>query len=81
MQTTLELPAPLYDRAKQAALREGISLEQFIAGAIELKLRKSPSNGSRQRIQVPLVRSKHPGSRHLTAEDVATILDEEDVSP
>jgi len=35
----------------------------------------------RKRVEFPLVRSKHPGSLHLTAERIADILEEEDVSP
>jgi hypothetical protein len=36
--------------------------------------------GSRRRIQLPLVRSDHPGSRKLTGDRVAELLDEEDAS-
>lgn len=34
---------------------------------------------SRERIQLPLVRSTNPGSLNLTGERIAEILDEEDV--
>jgi hypothetical protein len=81
MQTTVEVPRHLYEQAEQAARRAGESLQQFIAAAIEQRIRSNPTaNGSRQRVQLPLVRSKDPLSRQLTAERVAEILDEEDVS-
>lgn len=39
------------------------------------------SYGSQQRVKLPLVPSDHPGSARLTAERVAELLDDEDVSP
>jgi hypothetical protein len=33
-----------------------------------------------RRVQLPLVRSNAPGTRRLTAEDIAELLDQEDVS-
>ena len=35
----------------------------------------------KKRIQVPLVRTGQPGSVHLTGDQIAAILDQEDVSP
>jgi hypothetical protein len=39
---------------------------------------KPPHKG---RVKFPLVRSKRPGSLHLTAQRIAELLEEEDVSP
>ena len=41
----------------------------------------SPTRREKKRLKFPLVRSKHPGSLHLTSQCIAEILDEEDVSP
>jgi hypothetical protein len=41
-------------------------------------IRKAKKQG---RVEFPLVRSKHPGTLHLTNQRIAEILDEEDVSP
>src|ERR1700676_1340534 len=35
----------------------------------------------KQRVEFPLVHSKHPGSLHLTGQRIAEILDEEDAGP
>ncbi len=35
----------------------------------------------KKRVEFPLVHSKHPGSLYLTAERIAEILEEDDVSP
>jgi len=37
-----------------------------------------PDSG--RRVQLPLVRSDHPGSRRLTAEHLAELLEDDDVS-
>ncbi len=81
MLTIIQLSRSLYEQVEQAALRELVTLEQFIAEAIEQKVRSSRTvNASRQRVQLPLVRSKRPGSRELTGERVGEILNVEDVS-
>ena len=41
----------------------------------------APSARESKRVEFPLVRCKRPGTVALTAERVAEILDEEDVSP
>jgi hypothetical protein len=42
---------------------------------------ESPANGpDSRRVDLPLVRSQHPGSLRLTSERLAEVLDEEDVS-
>jgi len=45
VKTTLEIPDPLFRRAKSLAARDGKSLKQFVNEALEEKLRggKSPS--------------------------------------
>lgn len=81
MQTTLDLSDSLYQRAKQAAALAGVSVEQFVATALEQQLRIPPARTIHsQRVQVPLVRSKQPGSRNLSADRVAEILDQDDAA-
>lgn len=81
MKAILNIPDGLYGDAERAAVAQGVSVEKFIAGAIEQKLRagREPSNG-KHRVQLPLVPSKKPGSRQLTAHRVAELLSEDDVS-
>lgn len=81
MQTTLELPDQLYGEAKRAAESQGVSVEAFVAAAIEYKLRLGGQATMRNgRIQLPLVRSNNPGSINLTADRVAEILGQGDDS-
>jgi hypothetical protein len=81
MQTGLELPQSLYDQASRAAGLEGVSVEEFITRLLEEKLRFGQlSSRNRQRVQLPLVPSAQPGSQSLSAERVADILSDDDVS-
>lgn len=43
MKTTLEIPDPLFRRAKSIAARDGKSLKQFVNEALEAKLGASSS--------------------------------------
>jgi hypothetical protein len=81
MQTTLDLPSALYNQAKRVATAQGVSVEEFIARAIEQTLRiESKANLKQQHVRLPLVPSSQPGKVPLTAERLADILSEEDVS-
>ena len=44
MKTTLEIPDPLFRRAKSIAARDGKSLRQFVNEALEEKLRAGSSS-------------------------------------
>ena len=43
MKTTVELPDPLFRRAKAAALEEGKSLKEFFTEAVSERLRRGPA--------------------------------------
>lgn len=43
MKTTLEIPDPIFRRAKSKAAERGISLRQFVTEAVEDKLKTSTS--------------------------------------
>lgn len=50
----------------------------FVTVIVEPPSQKVSNSGPR--VQLPLVKSKHAGTRGLTAERVAEILDEDDLS-
>jgi len=58
---------------------ESISLPDGIKVTVIVQSLPAAS-GDGQPVQLPLVPSKHPGSRPLTAERVAELLDEDDLS-
>ena len=80
MHKTLELPQSLYDQAERAARLQGVSLAEFITGALEEKLRAAGPAGRKQRVELPLVPSAHPGTRTITGERVAELLSEDDLA-
>ena len=43
MKTTLEIPDPIFRRAKSKAAQRGIPLRQFVTEAVEDKLKDSPT--------------------------------------
>jgi hypothetical protein len=47
MKTTLEIPDPVFRRAKSKAAEQGIPLRQFVTEAVEDKLKGAPAGGRR----------------------------------
>lgn len=47
MKTTLEIPDPIFRRAKSKAAEQGIPLRQFVTEAVEDKLKALPASGKR----------------------------------
>ncbi len=81
MRTTIELPDALFRRMKATAALEGRSLRAFITQSVSHELERVSSGAdSRRRTELPLVPSKAPGSLHITADEVADALAEEDLN-
>jgi hypothetical protein len=81
MRTTLDLPDPLFRRAKATASLRGLTLRAFVTQAIDHELGQG-GVGSLQRgqpVRLPLVRSSHPGALQMTAERVAEFMEAEDL--
>jgi hypothetical protein len=65
----------------ECVVRRKTSALTPITEAIEEKLRTQPRAGAgKQRVRLPLVPSAHPGAAQLTAERVAKIMSDNDVS-
>jgi hypothetical protein len=64
VKTTLEIPDPVFRKAKATAAAEGISLRQFVTEAVERKLREVPTPAAK-----PWMKS-FGGLRHLHKENV-----------
>lgn len=56
-------------------LPEGMTVTVYYSSA-----QPAAPAGQKRRVELPLVRSEHPGSLTLTAERVAELLEESDVS-
>lgn len=78
MRTTVDLPNSLFRLAKAAASLRGVSLKQWITGAVERELASTRvSHQAPKRVKLPLVRSKTPGTKELTNEQIAGYLEQD----
>ncbi len=73
MKTTLEIPDPVFRKAKVKAAERGIPLRQFVTEAVEEKLAAAPARGDK-----PWMKAAG-GLRHLHKENVRIqkLIDEE----
>ena len=75
MRTKVDLPDSVFRRAKAAAALEGKSLKAFLLDAVSHELERQTKTGpNRDRVKLPLIRSKRPGSLRLTSGMVADAL-------
>jgi hypothetical protein len=80
MKTTIELPDKVFRRAKAEAALEGRSLRAFVLDAVVHELEHLECEPKGKRIELPLVRSRHPGSLRLDGKRVAEALAAEDLN-
>jgi hypothetical protein len=73
MKTTLEIPDPIFRRAKSKAAEQGIPLRQFVTEAVEDKLRASPASGKKPWLK-GLGKLKH---LHKETERINRIIEED----
>jgi hypothetical protein len=73
MKTTLEIPDPIFRRAKSKAAEQGIPLRQFVTEAVEDKLRASPASGKKPWLKA-LGKLKH---LHKETERINRIIEED----
>ena len=71
MRTTIDIPDGMYRRLKARAASQGQSAKSLILLGVEQVL-KSDSRDSSQRVSLPVVPAKRPGTIHL---DNARIYD------
>jgi hypothetical protein len=64
MKTTLEIPDPIFRRAKAKAAEQNIPLRQFVSDAVAEKLQAAAPNGAKARAKLA------GGLRHLRKESV-----------
>lgn len=80
MRTTIDLPDALFKEAKAVASLRGLSLKEFITGAVEHELEAGEVRLRPKRITLPIVPSERPGSVSVTPEQIAALLEAEDLS-
>ena len=73
MRTTVDLPDPLFRQMKAHAALRGISIKNFITAAIESQI-TAPESGDDYSVNLPLIRSKKPGTLNLTNAEIEDLL-------
>jgi hypothetical protein len=71
MRATLDIPDVVYRRLKASAAEQGCSVKELILRGIE---RQTETRQTGNRIRLPIVRSKRPGTLHLTSERISEIV-------
>ncbi len=75
MRTTIDIPDPLFRELKAFAAIKGISLKEVFQTAIEHELAQAQKmDVVRDRVQLPLIKSKRPGHLYLTNADIEDLL-------
>ena len=72
MRTTVDIPDPAYRKLKSKAAEQGCSVKELILRGVDKELQA----GARKkgRIHLPIVRSKEPGTLHLSNEQIYEII-------
>jgi metal-responsive CopG/Arc/MetJ family transcriptional regulator len=73
MRTTVDLPDPLFRQVKSVAALRGSTLKEFIQDALQQAV-ISGRRVRRDKVKLPLIRSKHPGTLRLTNADIENLL-------
>ena len=73
MKATIEIDDELYRQVKAAAAIQGRKVKDLVADGLRTVLRSSHSGIGTRRVQLPMVKSKKPGTLGLTNEMIAKI--------
>jgi hypothetical protein len=69
MRTTIDIPDETYRRLKVKAAREGTTIREIVLEGLEL-VEHDKRTTPRKRFEIPVIRSKRPGTLHLTNEQI-----------
>lgn len=79
MRTTIELPEPLFQRAKLAALQRRLSLKGLITVALQRELDAAPPSTCRMTAP-PISLTTTPRAPALNNAELAVLMEEEDLA-
>jgi hypothetical protein len=72
MRTTVDIPDPTYRELKSKAAQRGCSVKDLILRSVQKELR--PRSRRKGRIELPIVKSKEPGTLRLTNKMIYEII-------
>ena len=71
MRTTVDIPDAVYRRLKASAAEQGCSVKELIVRGVENQLETRKRSN---RLRLPIVRSKQPGTLRLTNDRIYEII-------
>jgi hypothetical protein len=74
MRTTIDIPDEIYRKLKVKAATEGQTVREIALRGIQREIGLPVVLPARKKFQIPVIRSAHPGTLHLTNEDIDDIL-------
>jgi hypothetical protein len=77
MQTIVDLPDSLYRKSEAVAALRGTTVEELILQAVAKEVECNPhsaSGGGGFRVELPIIRSKHPSTLDLSGFDFDDLL-------
>ena len=72
MRTTVDIPDPTYRELKSKAAKQGCSVKALILRSVQRELK--PKAQRKGRIELPIVKSKQPGTLRLTNEMIYEVV-------
>jgi hypothetical protein len=69
MRTTIDIPDEMYRELKIKAAREGTTIREILLEGLEM-VTQGKQTLHRTRFEIPVIRSKRPGTLHLTNEQI-----------
>ena len=74
VKTTVDIPDETYRALKIKAASEGVTVRHIVLRGIQSELEAAVPQPARKQFQVPIIPSSHPGTLHLTNEQIDDIL-------
>ena len=74
MRTTVDIPDPIYRQLKSRAAREGTSVKELMLQGAEQLLRENSRKPSGNRVKLPIIPSKRPGTMRINNAIIDEIL-------
>ena len=71
MKATIEFDDELYRQLKATAVMRGSKIKELVAEGVRMVLRRQEPQPAPKRIQLPMVKSKKPGTLKLTGSMIA----------
>jgi hypothetical protein len=69
VRTTIDIPDETYRKVKMLAAERGTTVRELVLEGLEI-VKEGKQTLPRKRFEIPVIRSKRPGTLHLTNEQI-----------